>query len=84
MPLCLYIPRDLNRKLDYFNPRRHILVRHMSVPLAFGEMKVIEFISKIQPLFPSLRRHLDSAVSGLREGITADLIRCLGRNIAKF
>ncbi|PHT41056.1 hypothetical protein CQW23_19910 [Capsicum baccatum] len=67
LPLCLYIPRDLNRKLDYFNPRRHILVRHMSVPLAFGEMKVIEFISKIQPLFPSLRRHLDSAVSGLRE-----------------
>ncbi|KAM3290355.1 Fanconi anemia group D2 protein [Capsicum chacoense] len=39
----------------------------MSVPLAFGEMKVIEFISKIQPLFPSLRRHLGSAVSGLRE-----------------
>ncbi|KAM3378397.1 Fanconi anemia group D2 protein [Capsicum galapagoense] len=67
LPLCLYILRDLNRKLDYFNPRRHILVRHMSAPLAFGEMKVIEFISKIQPLFPSLRRHLDSAVSGLRE-----------------
>ncbi|MCD7455074.1 hypothetical protein HAX54_026977 [Datura stramonium] len=67
LPLCLYILRDLNRKLDYFSPRRHILVRRMSVPPAFGEMKVIEFISKIQPLFPSLRRHLDSAVSGVRE-----------------
>nr|XP_016489377.1 PREDICTED: Fanconi anemia group D2 protein homolog isoform X1 [Nicotiana tabacum] len=65
LPLCLYILRDLNRKLDYFSPRRHILVRRMSVPPAFGEMKVIEFISKIQPLFPSLRRHLDSAVSGV-------------------
>ncbi|CAN4108571.1 unnamed protein product [Withania somnifera] len=67
LPLCLYILRDLNRKLDYFSPRRHILVRRVSVPPAFGEMKVIEFISKIQPLFPSLRRHLDSAVSGVRE-----------------
>ncbi|KAK4379101.1 hypothetical protein RND71_000963 [Anisodus tanguticus] len=67
LPLCLYILRDLNRKLDYFSPRRHILVRRMSVPPAFGEIKVIEFISKIQPLFPSLRRHLDSAVSGVRE-----------------
>ncbi|XP_075073834.1 uncharacterized protein LOC107797636 isoform X2 [Nicotiana tabacum] len=66
LPLCLYILRDLNRKLDYFSPRRHILVRRMSVPPAFGEMKVIEFISKIQPLFPSLRRHLNSAVSGVR------------------
>lgn len=76
--------RDLNKKLDYFSPRRHILVRRMSVPPAFGEMKVIEFISKIKPLFPSLRRHLDSAVSGVRKGITADFVGCLGRNIAKF
>ncbi|XP_010327602.2 uncharacterized protein [Solanum lycopersicum] len=67
LPLCLYFLRDLNKKLDYFSPRRHILVRRMSVPPAFGEMKVIEFISKIQPLFPSLRRHLDSAVSGVRK-----------------
>ncbi|KAJ8529382.1 hypothetical protein K7X08_036217 [Anisodus acutangulus] len=67
LPLCLYVLRDLNRKLDYFCPRRHILVKRMSVPPAFGEMKVIEFISKIQPLFPSLRRHLDSAASGVRE-----------------
>lgn len=84
MPLCLYNLRDLNRKLDYFSPRRHIFVRHMSVPPAFGEMKVIEFISKIQSLFPSLRRHFDSAVSGVRECITADFVGCLGRNIAKF
>ncbi|XP_049388880.1 uncharacterized protein LOC125853255 isoform X1 [Solanum stenotomum] len=67
LPLCLYFLRDLNKKLDYCSPRRHILVRRMSVPPAFGEMKVIEFISKIQPLFPSLRRHLDSAVSGVRK-----------------
>ncbi|KAH0733267.1 hypothetical protein KY289_004455 [Solanum tuberosum] len=67
LPLCLYFLRDLNKKLDYCSPRRHILVRRMSVPPAFGEMKVIEFISKIKPLFPSLRRHLDSAVSGVRK-----------------
>lgn len=79
MPLCLYILRDLNRKLDYFSPRRHILVRRMSVPPAFGEMKVIEFISKIQPLFPSLRRHLNSAVSGVRAGITAGFVQCLAK-----
>ncbi|XP_060218210.1 uncharacterized protein LOC132645313 isoform X1 [Lycium barbarum] len=67
LPICLYILRDLNRKLDYYSPRRHLMVRRMSIPPAFGEMKVIEFISKIQPLFPSLRRHLDSAISGVRE-----------------
>ncbi|KAH0721778.1 hypothetical protein KY290_006776 [Solanum tuberosum] len=72
LPLCLYFLRDLNKKLDYCSPRRHILVRRMSVPPAFGEMKVIEFISKIKPLFPSLRRHLDSAVSGVRKDTCPD------------
>ncbi|KAF3445135.1 hypothetical protein FNV43_RR14828 [Rhamnella rubrinervis] len=68
LPLFLYLLRDLHHKLDCFAPGKQFSGRSMSAPVRFTTVTVGEFLSKIRPLFPSLRKHLESAVCLLKEG----------------
>lgn len=68
LPLFLYLLRELHHKLDCFTPGKQFSGRSMSAPVRFTTITVGEFLSKIRPLFPSLRKHLDSAVCLLKEG----------------
>ncbi|KAJ7964604.1 Fanconi anemia group D2 protein-like [Quillaja saponaria] len=60
LPLYLYLLRDIQSKLKYLT-----LGKHLS---GFIRMTGVEFIIRIRPLFTSLERHLNAAVSALREG----------------
>ncbi|KAG2717749.1 hypothetical protein I3760_03G190400 [Carya illinoinensis] len=62
LPLFLYLLRDLHYKLDYFTPAKQFLARNPSPPAGFTRMAVNEFLTKITPLFPSLRKHFSSAL----------------------
>lgn len=68
LPLYLYLLRDLHYKLDYFTPRKQFSGRVFSAPVGFTRMTVGQFLSKITPVFPFLKRHLDSAICLLKEG----------------
>ncbi|KAL5805956.1 hypothetical protein ACOSQ4_028689 [Xanthoceras sorbifolium] len=69
LPLNLYLLRDLHNKLDYFiHPIKHLTPRCLSCQTGFAGMTVDEFFSKVKPVFPSLRKHFDSAVCILQEG----------------
>ncbi|XP_062107055.1 uncharacterized protein LOC133818291 [Humulus lupulus] len=68
LPIYLYLLRDLRYKLDYFTPRKRFSGRVFSAPVGFTRMTVDQFLSKITPLFPFLKRHLDSAICALKEG----------------
>ncbi|XP_065854145.1 uncharacterized protein [Euphorbia lathyris] len=69
LPLHLYLLRDLHEKLDCFtttgkkNPSRCTVPAH-----GYSKLTIEEFLSKIRPLFPNLRRHFDCAVSILKDG----------------
>lgn len=67
LPLYLYLLRDLHKKLDYFNTK----CNGLSAASGFTGVTLEEFLNKIRPLFPSLKRHLDSAMSILKEGMYA-------------
>uniref|UniRef100_A0A803QII1 Fanconi anemia group D2 protein n=1 Tax=Cannabis sativa TaxID=3483 RepID=A0A803QII1_CANSA len=68
LPLYLYLLRDLHYKLDYFSPRKLFSGRVFSAPVGFTRMTISQFLSKITPVFPFLKRHLDSAICLLKEG----------------
>ncbi|XP_057476207.1 uncharacterized protein LOC130764144 isoform X1 [Actinidia eriantha] len=69
LPLHLYLLRDLHCKLDYFSPpSKQFSARCLSNATDFSRMTVNEFLSKITPIFPSLKRHLNCAVHILKEG----------------
>ncbi|KAA8544885.1 hypothetical protein F0562_019717 [Nyssa sinensis] len=69
LPLHLYLLRDLHYKLDYFSPSsKPFSARCFSIPPGFSKMTVIEFLSEIRPLFPSLKKLLNSAVYILKDG----------------
>ncbi|XP_022863768.1 Fanconi anemia group D2 protein isoform X2 [Olea europaea var. sylvestris] len=68
LPLHLYLLRDLHKKLGFSTPPRKQNIERSDVPGGFIGMEVPEFLSKIRPLFPSLRRHLDRAVHILTKG----------------
>ncbi|VVA26373.1 PREDICTED: Fanconi [Prunus dulcis] len=68
LPLYLYIMRDLHYKLDFFTPGKQLWGRCLSAPVGFTRLTVDGFLSKIKPLFPSIKRHFDSAVLLLKEG----------------
>ncbi|KAK6238576.1 hypothetical protein QUC31_004045 [Theobroma cacao] len=68
LPLYLYLIHDLHCKLDYFAaPGKQCSSRSLS-SVAFTRMTLDEFLSKIRPLFPSLKRNLDIAFCSLKEG----------------
>ena len=54
--------------LDYFCPRKQFSGRFLSGSIGFTRISVNHFLSKTRPVFPSLKRHLDSAVCLLKEG----------------
>ncbi|KAJ9185042.1 hypothetical protein P3X46_004717 [Hevea brasiliensis] len=68
LPPYLYLLRDLHNKLDYFTPGKQFSSRCTNPAPGFCRMTVEEFLTKIRPLFPILRRHFDCAVSILLEG----------------
>ncbi|KAL8545696.1 hypothetical protein ACS0TY_005722 [Phlomoides rotata] len=69
LPLHLYLLRDLHKKLDHLSPtRKQTFGRSLNAPSEFMGMKSIDFLSKIRPLFPYLRRNFDSAVCILEKG----------------
>ncbi|KAF5798258.1 putative fanconi anaemia protein FANCD2 [Helianthus annuus] len=67
LPVYLYLLRDLNSKLEYFSPKPTSF-RSLSTPLGLSGITTVEFVNKIQTLFVTLRRHLDSAISLLEHG----------------
>ncbi|XP_022759064.1 Fanconi anemia group D2 protein homolog isoform X2 [Durio zibethinus] len=68
LPLYLYLIHDLHCKLDYFAaPGKQCSTRSL-ISGAVARMTLDEFLSKIRPLFPSLKRNLDSAFCILKEG----------------
>ncbi|XVE78448.1 hypothetical protein DITRI_Ditri13aG0146000 [Diplodiscus trichospermus] len=68
LPLYLYLIHDLHCKLDYFAaPGKQCSSRNL-ISASVTRMTLDEFLSKIRPLFPSLKRNLDSAFCILKEG----------------
>ncbi|KAK8517816.1 hypothetical protein V6N12_016656 [Hibiscus sabdariffa] len=68
LPLFLYLIHDLHHKLDSFaSPGKQCSSRSMTTT-AVTRMTLNEFLSKIRPLFPSLKRNLDSSFCILKEG----------------
>lgn len=69
LPLYLYLLRDLCQKVEYVHPlNKHISPRYASTSPGFSQIKAAEFLSKMKPLFPSLKHYLDCAVRSLGEG----------------
>lgn len=69
LPIYLYLLRDLHKKLDHLSPtRKQNLARGSNVPAGFMGMKVNDFLRKLRPLFPYLRKNFDRAVRILSEG----------------
>ncbi|KAL4366416.1 hypothetical protein GQ457_05G005000 [Hibiscus cannabinus] len=68
LPLFLYLIHDLHHKLDSFAaPGKQCSSRSVTTT-AVTRMTLNEFLSKIRPLFPSLKRNLDSSFCILKEG----------------
>ncbi|KAF8413568.1 hypothetical protein HHK36_001559 [Tetracentron sinense] len=69
LPLHLYLLRDLHYKLDYLiPPSKQFSARCLNAPPALSRMSGNDFLSKIRPLFPSLKKHFDGAIGILKEG----------------
>ncbi|CAM0905397.1 unnamed protein product [Alopecurus aequalis] len=70
LPLYLYLLRDLQTKLDHLNPhsKPFFSTSQAKSSSAHCQQSTGELLSKIQPLFSSLRRHLDGAVSMIKDG----------------
>ncbi|ANM66639.1 fanconi anemia group D2 protein [Arabidopsis thaliana] len=69
LPLYLYLLHDLHTKLDCLVPpgKQHPFKRG-SAPGYFGRFKLVELLNQIKRLFPSLRIHLNIAISLLIRG----------------
>ncbi|KAI7733346.1 hypothetical protein M8C21_004473 [Ambrosia artemisiifolia] len=67
LPVYLFLLRDLNSKLEYFSPKPTSF-RSSSTPPGLSGITTVDFVNKIQTVFASLRRHLDSAISLLEHG----------------
>ncbi|EEF39794.1 conserved hypothetical protein [Ricinus communis] len=67
LPLYLYLLGDLHNKLDYFTPGKEMPSRCMGPAPGFSRLISEEFLSKVGPLFPNLRRHFECALSVLKE-----------------
>ncbi|TYG62400.1 hypothetical protein ES288_D07G227600v1 [Gossypium darwinii] len=68
LPLYLYLIHDFQHKLDYFAaPSKQCSSRNI-ISAAVTRMTLDEFLSKIRPLFQTLKRNLDSSFCILKEG----------------
>ncbi|KAL6880204.1 hypothetical protein ACP4OV_011769 [Aristida adscensionis] len=70
LPVYVYLLRDLHNKLDHLNPSTKPFhgTSHSKYTDAYCHQSTQEFLDKIQPLFSSLRKHLDGAVSMIKDG----------------
>ncbi|WZZ79045.1 hypothetical protein YC2023_099617 [Brassica napus] len=69
LPLYLYLLQDLHTKLDSLVPPGKLLpFKRGSPPGNLGRFKLVELVSQIKGLFPSLRMHLNTAMSLLIKG----------------
>uniref|UniRef100_A0A0E0LHA3 Fanconi anemia group D2 protein n=1 Tax=Oryza punctata TaxID=4537 RepID=A0A0E0LHA3_ORYPU len=70
MPLYVYLLRELQNKLDNLYPSSKPFFSSSQVKStqAYSQKSTEEFLNKIQPLFSSLRKHLDGAVSMIKDG----------------
>ncbi|KAK5819883.1 hypothetical protein PVK06_024914 [Gossypium arboreum] len=68
LPLYLYLIHDLQHKLDYFAAPTKQCSSRNSIAAAVTRMTLDEFLSKIRPLFQSLKSNLDSSFCILKEG----------------
>ncbi|ESQ56066.1 hypothetical protein EUTSA_v10024215mg [Eutrema salsugineum] len=69
LPLYLYLLQDLHSKLDCLvPPGKQLPFKRGSAQRSFGTFKLVELVSQIKGLFPSLRMHLNIAVSLLIKG----------------
>ncbi|KAI5013822.1 hypothetical protein ZWY2020_047314 [Hordeum vulgare] len=69
LPLYLYLLRDLNNKLDHVNPSSKPFFNNSQAKStrAHCQKSAEDLLSKIQPLFSSLRKHLDGSVSMMKD-----------------
>jgi len=67
--IYLYLLRDLHNKLDNLNPatKPFLNTSQAKCPRVHCHDNTQEFLDKIQPLFSVLRKHLDGAVSMIRD-----------------
>lgn len=75
LPLYLYILRDLYNKLDISleQPTRKlapwiVAAPTPKLPSGLGALGAADVLKRLQTVFPSLKRHLNSAISQLRPG----------------
>ncbi|THU74124.1 hypothetical protein C4D60_Mb04t30040 [Musa balbisiana] len=70
LPLHLYLLRDFHNKLDYLNPPSKHIISHSSVNALAGycRMTASELLNRVRQLFTSLKKHLDSAISFIKDG----------------
>jgi hypothetical protein len=75
LPLYLYILRDLYNKLDISldQPTRKlapwiVAAPTPKLPSGLGGLGAADVLKRLQTVFPSLKRHLNSAISQLRRG----------------
>uniref|UniRef100_A0A0D3GME3 Fanconi anemia group D2 protein n=1 Tax=Oryza barthii TaxID=65489 RepID=A0A0D3GME3_9ORYZ len=70
MPLYVYLLRELQNKLDNLYPSSKPFFSSSQVKSTqtYCQKSMEEFLNKIQPLFSSLRKHLDGAVSMIKDG----------------
>nr|XP_018680592.1 PREDICTED: Fanconi anemia group D2 protein homolog isoform X2 [Musa acuminata subsp. malaccensis] len=71
LPLHLYLLRDFHNKLDYLNPPSNHIISHSSVNALAGycRMTASELLNRVRQLFTSLKKHLDSAISFIKDGV---------------
>ncbi|XP_020092932.1 Fanconi anemia group D2 protein isoform X2 [Ananas comosus] len=68
LPLHLYLLRDLHNKLDFLNPTTKQFLPACPKTSTCCRMTACEFLRKIRPFFASLKKHLDCALTMLRDG----------------
>nr|BAD31595.1 putative fanconi anemia, complementation group D2 [Oryza sativa Japonica Group] len=70
MPLYVYLLRELQNKLDNLYPssKPFFSSSQGKSTQAYCQKSMEEFLNKIQPLFSSVRKHLDGAVSMIKDG----------------
>ncbi|OMO97001.1 hypothetical protein CCACVL1_04714 [Corchorus capsularis] len=68
LPLSMYLIHDLHCKLEYFAALGKQCSSRSLHSAAVTRMTLDKFLDNITPLFPSLRRYLDSAFCILKEG----------------
>ena len=78
LSLHLYLLRELHRKLDHLYPlRKPKSSSYVESSFEHHMMLSTEFLGKIRPLFPSLRKHLDSAISLLTRSKKISILKKL-------